>query len=256
MPPITQYLIVLPLVFLAGFVDAIAGGGGLVSLPAYHAAGLMPALAGGSNKLSAFFGTTVASIRYAKEKQVAWRVALVALIGCVPGSALGAYALTRIPAQAIKWLLLIVLPAIAVMTVFRKQGLTPKQQVPDHYRVMACFLIGFGIGLYDGFVGPGTGSLLILLFVRLLGLNPLKASGTAKIVNWGSNISALVTLILAGQVLYRLAIPAAVCAMLGNDLGAKLALKKGVGVIRGVMIGVMILLFAVLFLDAVGLKIL
>ncbi len=267
-------LIVCPLALLAGFVDSVAGGGGLISLPAYLLAGLPMPVAAGTNKLSAALGTTVASIRYGKAKQVQWFVAIIAAAGALPGSALGAMLLQAIPENTMRIIVIAAIPLVAAIVLRRKDSLVPKQLVPAKYKLFVSFFSGLFIGFYDGLVGPGTGTFLILLFTLVLGLDAVKSSGTAKIVNLASNIAALVTLLSPailrfiemakvdfsealniflskGNVLFLLGLPAALFTMAGGYLGSGLTIKRGAGFIRWMLMAVLALLLAKLIYDVV-----
>lgn len=243
--------IVCPLCFLAGFVDSAAGGGGLISLPAYYLAGLPPVLAAGTNKLSACLGTLAASGRFLAGGRVMGGVALLAALGAFPGSWLGTAVLQRIPEQAIRIMMLAAIPLVAVVVLRRKGELSGRCLVPPRMMLPAAFAIGLIVGFYDGLVGPGTGTFLILLFTMVLGMDAILASGTAKLVNLASNIASLTAMALAGQVLYTLGIPAAVCAIGGNLLGASMTLRRGTGFIRGMMLTVLALLLAKMAADVV-----
>ncbi len=233
---LSSYLIVLPLVFLAGFIDSIAGGGGLISLPAYYLIGLPPDLAAGTNKMSAFFGTSVATGRYAQSRNIPWREGLWALLGSMPASYLGAELLKRLDGRIVKIGVLAALPVVAAFVLLNKDALKPRDLVGERHRPLACFAIGALIGLYDGLVGPGTGTFLQLLFVSAIGLEALKGSGAARLVNLGSNVAALLSMALSGRVLYALALPAAAFGMAGNYLGSSLAISRGSRVIRGILL--------------------
>ncbi len=243
------YVFVCAMVFLAGFIDSIAGGGGLISLPAYYAAGLPPWLAAGTNKMGAFWGTAVATGNYARKQYIPWKLGLAALAGSLPGSWMGAHLFTVIPEQTVRIAVLIALPIIAVFVLMNKDALTPKQRVPEKYMIITCFCIGLVVGIYDGLVGPGTGTFLQLLFVSLIGMEALNAAGAARLVNLGSNVGALVSLISQGKVLYSLALPAAAFGILGNYLGSNLAIKKGSKIIRALLIVVLGLLIAKMAYD-------
>ena len=249
-----SYLIILPLVFLAGFIDSIAGGGGLISLPAYYLIGLPPDMAAGTNKMSAFFGTAVATGRYAASRSIPWEEGMWSLLGSVPFSFLGAELMKRMDARVIKLSVLIALPIVAVFVLLNKDSLKPRDLVGEKRRLPACFAIGALIGLYDGLVGPGTGTFLQLLFVSVIGMEALMGSGAARLVNLGSNVAALLNLALSGHVLYALAIPAAVFGMAGNYLGSTLAITKGSRVIRGILILVLALLMGKLLMDVLGIR--
>ena len=249
-----SYLIILPLVFLAGFIDSIAGGGGLISLPAYYLIGLPPDMAAGTNKMSAFFGTAVATGRYAANRSIPWKEGLWALLGSVPYSFLGAELMKRMDARVIKLSVLIALPIVAAFVLLNKDALKPRDLVGEKRRLPACFAIGALIGLYDGLVGPGTGTFLQLLFVSVIGMEALMGSGAARLVNLGSNVAALLNLALSGHVLYALAIPAAAFGMAGNYLGSTLAITRGSRVIRGILILVLTLLMGKLLMDVLGIR--
>lgn len=240
------YLLVCPLVFLAGFIDSIAGGGGLISLPAYYLAGLPVPLAAGTNKMGAFAGTAVATAKYAHSGHIPWKEGLAAVAGSLPGSYLGAELLLVLPERYVMIGVLAALPLVAAFVLLNKDSLKPRKGLAGRARYWACFLIGLVIGTYDGLIGPGTGTFLQLLFVSLVGMEALKASGAARLVNLCSNIGALVSLIIAGKVLYALALPAAAFGMAGNYLGSTLAIKKGSKLIRALLIVVLMLLMATL----------
>lgn len=237
-----MYLIVCPLVFLAGLIDAIAGGGGLISLPAYYMAGLSPALAAGTNKLSAGLGTLASSTRFVRGRKVDWRVGLIAAAGAFPGSWLGSMVLRRIPEDTVRMMMIAAIPLVACVVLRRRDSLQAKSLIPVRWSAAASLAVGFVIGFYDGLVGPGTGTFLILCFTMLLGMEAVMASGTAKIVNLTSNMAALASLALSGNVLLGLGLPAAVCGMAGNWLGASLTIRRGTGFIRGVLLVVLALL--------------
>ena len=243
------YLIVCPLVFLGGFVDSIAGGGGLITLPAYYLAGLDPAWAGGSNKMSALFGTGVAAGKYIHKGHIDWRCGIASLLGSVPGSALGSWLLTILPGQYVKLGVVLALPLVAFFVIRQRDLRVKKALVPPEMSLPASFLIGLLIGSYDGLVGPGTGTFLMLCYVTLLGMTPLTASGTARLVNLGSNVGSAITMIIAGRVLFALALPAALFSILGNFLGASLAIQKGAPFIRALLLVVLGLLLIALLSD-------
>nr|MBR4279844.1 TSUP family transporter [Clostridia bacterium] len=244
------YLIVCPLVFLAGLIDSVAGGGGLISLPAYMAAGLSPLQAAGTNKLSACLGTMASTTRFVRERKVDWKAGILAALGAFPGSWLGALVQQHIPQDTIRLLMIVAIPLVAAV-VLRKREMNGRCLVGDGlYRPMA-LAIGLAVGFYDGLIGPGTGTFLILLFTMLLGMEAVMASGTAKIVNLTSNVAALCSYltIQPENVLFALALPAALCGMAGNWLGASLTVRKGVGFIRYMLLVVLVLLLAKMVLD-------
>ncbi|MBQ3486355.1 MAG: TSUP family transporter [Clostridia bacterium] len=247
-----MYAIVCPLVFLAGLIDSIAGGGGLISLPAYYLAGLPPTLAAGTNKLSAGIGTVASTVRYIRGKKVMWRVGLLAAAGAFPGSWLGAMTLQHIPENTVRLLMIIAIPLVAAVVLMRRDTLGAARRIPEAWDMPASAAIGFFIGFYDGLVGPGTGTFLILCFTMLLGMEAVMASGTAKVVNLTSNVSALLSLLLSGNVAFALGIPAALCGMAGNWLGAGLTMKRGARFIRVILLAVLALLLATMVYELVS----
>ncbi len=246
-------LIVCPLAFLAGFIDSVAGGGGLISLPAYLAAGLPPQLAAGTNKFSASFGTTLATFQYARAKRIAWRPALLGAAGALPGAYLGAQLLMHMPADIMRWLLIAVVPVVAFV-VLRNRDNREEDENNARGRDWIALPIGLVIGAYDGFFGPGTGTFLALLFNVALKLPWVKASASAKPINLASNVASLLAFIQSGQVLFLLGIPAALCSIAGNFLGSRAAIKKGAPVVRGMLIVALILLLARILWDLVAAK--
>ena len=236
-----MFLIVLPMVFLASMVDAIAGGGGLISLPAYTLAGLNYDFASGNNKFSSTFGTLMATVRYYRSGKILMVPALIAAAFALPGSWLGTRTAMALGDRLMRGFMVFAIPAVGLLVLFRGHG--PERSRPvtrNQYPV--CAGIGLAIGFYDGFFGPGTGTFLILLFTSLLGMDMVTASATAKPVNLMSNIASLVTRIASGNVLFALALPAMCVSVAGGWLGAKLALTRGAKLVRGVMLFVLALL--------------
>uniref|UniRef100_A0A7C5VNM1 Probable membrane transporter protein n=1 Tax=Fervidobacterium thailandense TaxID=1008305 RepID=A0A7C5VNM1_9BACT len=231
------------MVFLAGFVDSIAGGGGLISLPAYLFVGLPSHYALATNKLSSAVGTLFSMIRYARKGAVIFRIGIPSTLGALMGSVLGARLVLLIPDFVLKTILTVLISLAAFFVLVGRKEQDDYLFVKNQMQVyLLALLAGFAIGLYDGFFGPGTGTFLIILYVSALKLNHVQASGTAKIVNLASNVGALFTFILNGKVVYSLGIPAAVFGILGNWLGSGLALQKGAIIIKPLMIVVLTLL--------------
>lgn len=241
-------LMVCGMVFLASMVDSIGGGGGLISLPAYLLAGLDPVLAAGSNKFSASFGSLVATIRYFRSGRLLVKPAFWAILGALPGAYAGAEVLEHANPAFVRTFMLCAIPVVALVVAF-------KRDVPEHTDAQApmnrfvCLLIGLGAGFYDGFFGPGTGTLLIMAFTWLLKMDMVTASGTAKAVNLSSNLSAMTALLVDGHVVFGLAVPAVFCSMAGGWVGSKLAIARGARLVRYVMLGVLALLIARLAWD-------
>lgn len=250
---IKTLLIVCPFAFLAGLVDSIAGGGGLISLPAYVFAGLPMHFALGTNKLSSTFGTFFSAARFVKNKQVHLKSAIASVIGALMGSRIGALAALALSDIYLKYCLIILLPVIAVFILTRRDfGENTWAENLSMTKIVVLSLVsGFVIGAYDGFFGPGTGTFLILIYTSLIGFNLITASGNAKMVNLASNVSALFTFIQNGTVYFWVGLPAAIFGIIGNWIGSGLAIKKGAKVIKPVFIGVLILLFVKIGMDLV-----
>lgn len=247
-----MFAIVCPLVFLGGFVDSVAGGGGLISLPAYYLAGLPPVMAAGTNKLSACFGTVAASARFIVGRRVDWVKGLLAALGAFPGSYLGTRLLLHIPENIIRIMMIIVIPVVGVIALREGNHLGGRRIVSERLDRPASFAIGLLIGFYDGLIGPGTGTFLILLFTMLLGMEAVMASGTAKLVNLASNLAALTSLLMEGKVLIWLGLPAALCGIAGNLLGASMTIHKGTKFIHRMLIVVLTLLLIKMVGDVIA----
>jgi uncharacterized protein len=238
-------LFVCLFIFIAGFIDSIAGGGGLISLPAYLSAGLPPHLALGTNKFSSTFGTFVAFSRFLKNGKISYKSALASVACALPGSYLGTRLTLLINEVYLRYILIILLPCIIVLVLVRKNfGDKDTSSSLSTIKIITLSAItGLVIGAYDGFFGPGTGTFLILIYTGIMGFNLTTASGNTKVVNLASNIAALATFIVMGKVIYLIGIPAAFAGILGNWIGSGLAIKNGAKVIRPIFLAVVILLF-------------
>ncbi len=250
-------LIVLPLVFLGGFVDSVAGGGGLVTLPAYLMAGIPAHLAMGTNKVVNGVGTATASLRYFRGGRVRLRPALISGVGALAGAAVGTRIALLIPEDALKLMMLVALPCAAVLLVLKKdfgkdtavaaREFTPRQEA------VRSGLIGLLLGCYDGLIGPGTGTFMIMAFTMALSMDLLTSSGCAKVANLASNVASAVLFIFSGKVWWLLALPAAVCNALGAFCGARYAMRGGSEKVRGMIFVVLGLLFIKMLFELLGL---
>ena len=238
-------LIVCPLIFLGAFVDSIAGGGGLITLPAYLMAGLPAHLAAGTNKVVAGPGSLVASIRYFRSGKIRLRVALWAALGSLTGGYVGAEIAKLLSSSMLQGLMLIALPLMAVFLAVRKNfgEETPGKEIGARKEAMISLAVGLAIGLYDGIIGPGTGTLLIMAFTAFLSIDMVTASGCAKVANLASNIAAATAYIIGGHVMWQLALPALCCSMLGGYCGSQYAIRGGGKRIRSMIFVVLGLMF-------------
>ena len=226
---------------LAGFVDAIVGGGGLVLLPALFAtfATAAPATLMGTNKGAAIWGTAIASWQYSQRVQLRWHTLLPAALAGFVGAFAGAWAVTVLSPDFLRKLLPLVLLAVLAYTLVKKDlGQHHAPRLAPRAEWLTASLIGASLGFYDGFFGPGTGSFLVFLLVRVLGYDFLNASASAKVLNVATNIAALILFALKGHVWWHLALPLAVANVLGSLLGTWMALRHGAGFVRGIFLAV------------------
>lgn len=238
-----QLVIVCPLVFLAGFIDSIAGGGGLVSLPAYVIAGVPMHSAIATNKLSSAAGTVISTARLIKNKYADMRMALPTIIAALIGSTLGANIALHTSDKVLQICLLVICP-ITAFYVLKQKDLEPENPfcLPWKKQCMIATIAAFLIGMYDGFYGPGTGTFLLLVFTGVAKMDVRTASGNLKIINLTSNIAALVTFIFAGKIIWILGICAAVFSIAGHYVGAGMVMKKGTTIVKPIIIVVLLLL--------------
>lgn len=228
--------------FFAGFIDAVAGGGGLISIPALFIllpGSTLPATVLGTSKLAAFAGTTAATWRYLRVVRLDPRVVGPAAVSAPLASAAGAWAVHLANPAVFRPLVAVLLVGVAVYTFIKKDfGAVPAPRFGPGARLVLSGVAGAAIGFYDGFVGPGTGSFLIFAFIGVFGCDFLLASATAKAINWATNAGALAFFIPAGNVLYGLALPMAACSVLGGLVGARTAIRKGSGFVRALFLAV------------------
>jgi uncharacterized membrane protein YfcA len=238
-----MFLIVCPMLFLAGFVDAIGGGGGLISLPAYLFAGLPIHAAIATNKLSSTCGTALATVRFIRHKLVDYKLAVPSVICAVIGSSLGAQLSLRMDDAIMKKVLFVVLPVAAFFVLnkhlFKDSG---EEAKTDKRTYIVAAVAAFVIGVYDGFYGPGTGTFLIIAFTVFAKMGLTAANAQTKVINLTTNITSLVVFLMSGQVVILLGIAAAACNMAGNYIGAGLAMEKGSKIVRPVILVVLALL--------------
>ena len=250
--PLWTVLLVCIGVFCASFMDAIGGGGGIISVPAYLLAGVPVHFALGTNKLSSCIGTFASTVRYVKNGCADWLLAIPSIVLALCGAHVGTRLQLTADERYLKYMLLIVLPIIAAI-LLKKKNLPEQREIMDEWRRRA-IVWGFSlvIGCYDGFYGPGTGTFLLLVFCYLAKIDVRTASGNVKLVNLSSNIGALATSLAAGKVLIPLGLLAAVFSTAGQYLGAGLALKNGGKIVRPVILVVLALLAGKVLLELLG----
>jgi hypothetical protein len=231
----------------AGFIDAVAGGGGLIQVPALLTAlpGESPATVFGTNKGSSIFGTANAAWRYARRIALPWEVALPAAAAAFAFSFGGAALVSLAPKEWLRPLILLLLVAVFVYTMFKRDfGTVALAPTFSGSATRPALLAGAVLGFYDGFFGPGAGSFMIFAFVRFFGLDFLRASSAAKVVNFSTNLAALAWFAPTGHVLWQLALAMAVFNIAGAMVGSRLAIRHGSGFVRGVFLAVTAVLIA------------
>jgi uncharacterized membrane protein YfcA len=241
---------------LAGWVDAISGGGGLLQLPALFLAlpQATPVEVLATNKASSILGTAAATATYARKAPPDVRTAMPMVVAAIVGAALGAGTASRLPADVFRPIIVLLLVVVWVWTLVTPQmGRT--QQLRWHGRrrhYVVATIAGLAIGFYDGLVGPGTGSFLLIVLVAVLGYSFLNASSTAKVVNLGTNLAAIVVFGITGSVLWVLGLLMGVCNVIGAVVGARMAIRRGSEFVRIVFLAVGGILILRLGWDLVG----
>lgn len=241
---LSTFLIVCPLVFLAGLIDAIGGGGGLVSLPAYMLAGLPAHTAVATNKLSSACGTALATFRFIKNGLISFQLAVPSVIAAICGSYIGAQLSMSIDETILKKILLVILPVIAFIVLNKKlfKDGGDDSLILNRKTYITAVISALIIGIYDGMYGPGTGTLLIIAFTVFAKMSIKTANAQAKVINLTTNITSLIVFLLNGHVLIPLGLAAAACNMIGGYIGAGLVMKNSSKIVKPTIILVLVLL--------------
>ena len=231
-------------VFLASFMDAIAGGGGIISVPTYLIAftGLPTYYALGTNKLSAGIGTVFSTARFIKNGYVNWRLFAPSILLALLGSMGGTWLQLRTPDKILKYLLLVVLPVVAFVTLRNREWPDEPGEIDFKKQAMIVWAGALVIGAYDGYYGPGTGTFLMLIFIRLAKMDTRHAAGGVKVINLSSNVGSLITALLADKVFIGVGLIASLASIAGHYRGAGLAIKNGSRIVRPTVIIVLLLL--------------
>lgn len=234
--------------FIAGFIDSIAGGGGLITIPAMLIAGIPPLETLGTNKLQSMFGSASATIAYARKGHVDLASQLPMAAMALLGGAIGAVIASFVPGDVLRVLMPFLLIAIALYF-----ALKPSLSDEDRHRRMTPFVFGVTlvplIGLYDGVFGPGTGSFFMLAFVSLAGFGMLKATAHTKLLNFGSNVGAFVVFTFGGAILWKTGLLMGLGQFLGAQAGSRLAMKNGAKLIKPLLIVTCVALAVKLLMD-------
>lgn len=244
---LTTILICSITAFVAGFVDSVAGGGGLIQTPVMLLTGIPPHSVLGTNKFATTFGTSLAVLNYARNGFILWRAALAGL----GFSLLGAYAGSRLALHvdsAVLGKVIVALLPVGLLALFlpARKGCGGDALLSGGRLYTVMPLTAFAVGMYDGFFGPGTGSFFIIALHWCLRMDLVRASGTAKVFNLASNVGALAAFLWDGKVIFALGLPMALANMAGNYLGSRLAIQKGAGIVRNFLFLSLGLLFCTL----------
>ncbi len=239
----TTFLTVCPLVFAAGFVDAAAGGGGLISLPAYMIAGLPVHSAIGTNKLSSAMGTLLATIRFARDGYINWKRSAVCILCALGGAAIGSSLALRIEERIFTIAMLFIIPVSAAFILKSHAISDQKEEYSFRKTLLISMAVAFIIGIYDGIYGPGTGTFLILALSGLAHMKLSDANGTTKTINLTTNLTALAIFLMHGKVQVVLGLVAGAFSIAGNLLGARFFEKGGSRVTKPLMIVVLLIFF-------------
>jgi len=242
-----MFLIVCPLLFLAGLVDSIAGGGGLISLPAYMVTGMPIHFCIATNKLSSTCGTTVATARFIKNRLVSLKLSIPSVAAGIIGSTVGSHVSLMMQEELIRRILLFVLPAAAFF-VLNRRIFKDNPEEDDGGRLsrrtyLVAALAALLIGFYDGMYGPGTGTFLIIAFTVFAKMSIRRANAQAKVINLTTNITALTVFLINGQAVIPLGLAGAASSIAGNFIGSGLVMKSGARIVRPILLVVLALLF-------------
>lgn len=246
---ILQFIIVCPMVFLAGFVDAIAGGGGLISLPAYLIAGVPTHMALGTNKMSSMMGTAIATGRFAKNGYIQFKKVVWFIVAALIGSSIGSNLTLLVSDKILQYMMIVILPIVAFYVMRNKKmgDDSLAGTLPERKSFLIALASALIIGIYDGFYGPGTGTFLIIAFTVFAKLSIKTANAQAKVINLTTNITSLCIFLFNGQVLFLLGIIAAICNMAGGYIGAGLIMTNGAKIVKPSILFVLVLLAIKLF---------
>lgn len=242
--------------FFASMVDAIAGGGGIISLPAYLVFGIKPQMALGTNKFSGTASSLTSSFQYFRFRKTNFSLLKYLIPWSLLGSSLGVFVVLNIDQNKLRLILIVLIVSIGFYSLFsRKMG---ESNLYKGFSLRTLFwgsFFAFLLGFYDGFFGPGTGSFLLFLFVKLFHFDFLHATGNAKVLNFISNITSLFLFALNGKIVYLYAIPVSIFMIFGAICGSKIAFIQGVKIIKPLFVIMSIAIAIKLFLNYLGIKI-
>lgn len=223
--------------FIAGYIDSIAGGGGMIQVPVLLYSGIPPVFVLATNKMASLFGTLMATIKYFLSKKISLKVVGVAIIPCLLASYVGSKLVMYIPDYVIKWAILIAIPIALIFLLKKSKDISEeKTKLTNKNIILATAPIGF----YDGILGPGTGTYMTISMKKFLHLDYIISTASTKPLNLATNVGSAIAFVMAGKVLWMIAIPMAISNMLGSYIGSHYAIKGGESFIKKVLIFVLI----------------
>lgn len=238
--------------FIAATVDAIAGGGGLINLPAILATGVPTHFALGTNKFSSSFGAVTSAYTFMRSGKVHIPLMKYTAPCTLIGSAIGVYTALKIDQGFLRIIILVLTFATAIYTVLKKDfGSENKFKGLTNQNIIQGCIFAFSLGFYDGFFGPGTGSFLIFLFIKVYGFDFTMAAGNSKVLNFVSNITSLVMFAINGKIFYMLGIPIGIAMIIGARVGSNIAIKKGAKVIKPIFVAIALVLTLKLLFETI-----
>ena len=245
-------LILLPLTGLAGFIDAIAGGGGLISIPAYMLAGCPPHIAIATNKVSAGMGMIMANYRYARSGYVRWKLSAFCVVAALCGGSIGAKLSLMLNERYFKILMLFILPVTAFIVMRGRVLENDKEELSFTKTVICACAVAVVIGAYDGFYGPGSGTFMLLLLTGAANMKLQEANATAKVINLFTCLSSLTVYLINGKVMILLGLAAGATAMAGSWIGTKMFDKDGAKIVKPVIMIVIVIFFIKIITELIG----
>jgi len=248
---IVKIILLCAVGFVAAAVDAIAGGGGLISLPAILAAGVPPHFALGTNKAASSCGSLTSSYTFTRLGKVFIPLMKFAIPCTLAGSVVGVLAALKIDQGFLQIIILVLIFATAVYTIIKKDfGNEDKFTGLTRKNIIQGCVFAFFLGFYDGFFGPGTGSFLIFLFIKIYGFDFTIAAGNSKVLNFVSNITSLVMFAINGKIYYMVGIPMGLAMIAGARVGSKIAIKNGAKVIKPIFVTIALVLTVKLLIES------
>ncbi len=223
--------------FIAGYIDSIAGGGGMIQVPVLLLSGIPPIFVLASNKMASLFGTLMASIKYAASKKISWKVVSIGIIPCLITSYIGSSLIMFINDEIIQWAILLSIP-IALLFLLKKSKNIKEEKIELSKKNI--ILSTAPIGFYDGLLGPGTGTYMTISMKKFLNLPYLISTASTKPLNLATNVGSAIAFLFAGKIIWMVAIPMALANMLGSYIGSHYAIKGGESFIKKVLISVLV----------------